>query len=174
MLALTRCLVTVCLHIAIENYFTPNGKTSWMKSSFVHMSMEWSLYVGTLLRDNSFLASSCIQQTIQKSMSMQSFLFMYWRSYGDRVIIANIRNLRGCPCPRCLIPKAELQNVATENDILQCGLLPSCDTVERREKISAACRLIYEEQYIVDTPQVETLLKPESLVPTIVCVSGCN
>ena len=63
-----------------------------------------------------------------------------------------------------------LQNVATENDMLQRVILARRDTVERREKISAARRLIYEGQYVVDTPQVESLLKPESLVPTIVCV----
>ena len=42
--------------------------------------------------------------------------------------------------------------------------------MERHEKISAARRLIYEAQYVVDTPQVENLLKPESLVPTVVRV----
>ena len=63
-----------------------------------------------------------------------------------------------------------LQNVATENDMLQHAILARHDTEERHEKISAACRLIYEEQYVVDTPQVESLLKLESLVPMIVCI----
>lgn len=88
----------------------------------------------------------------------------------DRVLIASIRNLGGCPCPRCLIPKIKLQDVAKEEDILQRTVLARHDTIERREKISAARRLIYEEQYVVDTSQVEALLKPESLVPTVVCV----
>ena len=61
-----------------------------------------------------------------------------------------------------------MQHVATEADILQRRILARRDTVERREKISAARRLIYEDQYVVDTLQVESLLKPESLVPTIV------
>ena len=67
-----------------------------------------------------------------------------------------------------------MQNVATENDMLQRANLARRDTVERREKVSAARRLIYEERYVVDTPQVESLLKPESLVPTIVCVFACK
>ena len=57
---------------------------------------------------------------------------------------------------------------------MQRDILARRDTAERREKVSAARRLIYEEQYVVDTPQVETLLKPESLVPSIVRVLGCN
>ncbi|KIJ64145.1 hypothetical protein HYDPIDRAFT_91237 [Hydnomerulius pinastri MD-312] len=40
---------------------------------------------------------------------------------------------------------------------------------ERCDKITAACHLIYEQHYVVHTPQVEVLLKEESLVPTKVC-----
>lgn len=55
--------------------------------------------------------------------------------------------------------------------MLQCDLISHHDTADRRAKITSARRLIYEGQYIVDTPQVEVLLKPESLVPTMVSVS---
>ena len=89
-----------------------------------------------------------------------------------RVLIANIRNLGGCPCPRCAIPKARFQDVATKNDMLQRTILARYDTAERREKIFSARQLIYEEQYVIDTPQVEALLKPESLVPTVVCFNA--
>ena len=63
-----------------------------------------------------------------------------------------------------------MQDVATDNDILQRNILARQDTMERREKVSAARQLIYKAQYVVDTPQVEELLKSESLVPTVVCV----
>ena len=53
--------------------------------------------------------------------------------------------------------------------MLQCGVLAQHDTAGRHKKISSARSLIYEQQYVVDTPQVEALLKPESLVPTVVC-----
>jgi hypothetical protein len=62
-----------------------------------------------------------------------------------------------------------LQNVASREDLLQRGVLARRDTVARREKVSSARRLIYEGHYIVDAAQVEAILKPESLVPTIVC-----
>ena len=63
-----------------------------------------------------------------------------------------------------------MPDVATDNDILQRRILARHNTTERRKKIYAARQLIYEAYYVVDTPQVEELLKPESLVPTIVCV----
>ena len=59
-----------------------------------------------------------------------------------------------------------MHHFGSEKDALQCNVLACRDTQERRNKIVAACRLIYERNYVVDTPQVEALLKEESLVPT--------
>ena len=53
--------------------------------------------------------------------------------------------------------------------MLHRDVLAQHDTAGRCKKISSARRLIYEEQYVIDTPQVEVLLKPEPLVPTVVC-----
>ena len=73
-----------------------------------------------------------------------------------------------CLCPRCLIPKSKVYQIATERDILHQTTLQRCDTKERRDKVVAARRLIYEKQYAVHASQVEELLKSESLVPTLV------
>ena len=86
-----------------------------------------------------------------------------------RVLIATIRNLGTCPCPRCLIPKAHTHLFATESDLRQRILLFRSDTAQRCEKVMSACKLIYERHYAVDTSHVEELLKDESLVPTTVC-----
>ena len=103
----------------------------------------------------------------------EKYVYIYLRAYrlkkhGYRVLVANIRNLGGCLCPQCLIPKVKFQGVATEDDMLQRDVLVRHDMVERRKKVLCACKLIYEGHYVVDTPQVEALLKAESLVPTIV------
>ena len=39
---------------------------------------------------------------------------------------------------------------------------------ERRLKVTTSRQLIYDKGYVVGTPQVEALLKEESLVPTMV------
>ena len=59
-----------------------------------------------------------------------------------------------------------MHHFGSEKDALQRNVLACRDTQERRNKIVAARRLIYEWNYVVDTPQVEALLKEESLVPT--------
>ena len=86
-----------------------------------------------------------------------------------RVLIATIRNLGTCPCPRCLIPKTQTHLLATESDLRQRILLSRSDTTQRREKVVSARKLIYERHYAVDATHVEELLKDESLVPTVVC-----
>ena len=73
-----------------------------------------------------------------------------------------------CPCPRCLIPKSKVYQIATERDILHRTTLQRCDTKERCDKVVATRWLIYEKQYAVHASQVEELLKSESLVPTLV------
>ena len=77
-----------------------------------------------------------------------------------------------CLCPRCLIPKSRVHQIAAEMDMLQRKLLQCSDTKERRDKVVAARRLIYEAHYAVHTSQVEELLKSESLVPTLVKYSS--
>ncbi|KAF8835853.1 hypothetical protein BDN67DRAFT_992306 [Paxillus ammoniavirescens] len=93
-------------------------------------------------------------------------IFTYSADYPKKFLIATIRNLGTCPCPWCLIPKDHVHNVASEIDVLQRSILARRDTEERHKKVAAAQKLIYEQQYVVDTPQVEALLKNESLVPT--------
>lgn len=91
-------------------------------------------------------------------------------SLANRVLFANIHNLGRCPCPRCLIPKDQVQNVATDSDMVQCQMSTHRDTVEHHNKIASARSLIYEKGYVVDTAQVEAKLKDESLVPTVVSI----
>ncbi|KAF8835367.1 hypothetical protein BDN67DRAFT_1040256 [Paxillus ammoniavirescens] len=93
-------------------------------------------------------------------------IFTYSADYPEKVLIATIRNLGRCPCPRCLISKAEVQHCATGQDMLQHELLARSDTQDRQDKISEARRLIYEQNYSVDSVQVEALLWDESWVPT--------
>lgn len=86
-----------------------------------------------------------------------------------RVLIATIRQLGGCPCPRCLIQTAQLHNVGMSCDRRGRSTLARSNT-SRSELVAAACSLIYNKNYGVDSTGVETLLKPHSWVPTSVSV----
>ena len=86
----------------------------------------------------------------------------------NRILIASIRNLGNCPCPRCLIPLNRVHNLGMARDRTQRVTLARVDNSQRRNKISTARTLIYEKNLQVNCTAVEDLLKEMSLVPTTV------
>jgi hypothetical protein len=84
-----------------------------------------------------------------------------------RVLIATVRNLGGCPCPRCLIPKERIQNMGRPQDRKQRETLAR-NNEKRRNMVSTARSLIYDRNYAVGSAPVEHILKPQSWVPTSV------
>ena len=58
--------------------------------------------------------------------------------------------------------------MGTPNDMERRQLLVRTDDDSRRNKVLRARELIYEKNYAVNTPQVEKLLRDQSLVPTTV------
>src|ERR1700710_158373 len=101
-----------------------------------------------------------IRRTIRKSKSnfvprrpTNQFFFIV------RALLATIRNLGGCPCPRCLIPKSRVQNLGSSLDIKQRKTLERKDDSSRQSKITISRSLIYDRGYGVCSNAVENLLK---------------
>ncbi|KAG2063716.1 hypothetical protein BDR04DRAFT_1131029 [Suillus decipiens] len=92
-------------------------------------------------------------------------IFTYSADYPEKVLIATVRNLGGCPCPRCLIPKDKIQNMGRPQDKQQCETL-ACNDERRGVMVSTTCSLIYEQNFAVGSTAVERILKPQSWVPT--------
>ena len=92
-----------------------------------------------------------------------------------RILLASIRNLGQCPCPRCLIPLNRVQNLGMRRDKAQRASLARVDGLERRNRIKAAREIIYAKNYKTDSKAVEDLLRRDSLVPTaasVFCAMG--
>jgi hypothetical protein len=88
---------------------------------------------------------------------------------SDRILIASIRNLGRCPCPRCLIPLDRVSKMGMRRDMTQRRTLARIDDVKRRNCVETAREKIYEQGYVVNSRVVEDLLQGDSLVPTAVC-----
>ena len=85
-----------------------------------------------------------------------------------RVLLTTIRNMGGCPCPRCLVPKGHIHQVGTECDKVQRKISACTNDNVYQEKICEARALIYEKNWAVESTPVQRILKPQSLVPTLV------
>ncbi|KAF9558890.1 hypothetical protein CPC08DRAFT_763641 [Agrocybe pediades] len=93
--------------------------------------------------------------------------FTYSADYPEKVLLATIRDMGGCPCPRCMVRQKNIHLMATPQDLLLQKESARVDDIERQEKVKAARSLIYEGGYVVNSKAVETLLKPTSMVPTL-------
>ncbi|KAI0065337.1 hypothetical protein BV25DRAFT_1799386 [Artomyces pyxidatus] len=93
-------------------------------------------------------------------------IFTYSADYPEKVVLASIRNLGFCPCPSCLISKDRLHRMGKPQDMQQRRTLARVDDAQRRAHVSSARKLIYQDEYAVNSEAVEKILKAESLVPT--------
>jgi hypothetical protein len=92
--------------------------------------------------------------------------------YFNRILMAGIRNMGLCPCPRCLIKKTDLSALGTQRDNRQRAKI-RVNNHHFRTKVSLAREIIYKHGLRVNTDAVNNLLKKESLVPTTVCSQTC-
>ncbi|KAI0081503.1 hypothetical protein K474DRAFT_1635827, partial [Panus rudis PR-1116 ss-1] len=99
--------------------------------------------------------------------------FTYSADYPEKVLLASIHDMGSCPCPRCLVPKAEIYRIGQECDVKLRRDEACVDNEERRRLVNSARQLIYDRGYSVNSKPVEDLLKPLSLVPTQNAFSEC-
>jgi hypothetical protein len=88
----------------------------------------------------------------------------------SRIVLAGIRNLGHCPCPRCLIPLTDVHNLGQKRDRARRVTLARVDDLSRRAKVSSAREIIYQKNLRIDSAGVERLLREQSLVPATVCL----
>ncbi|RDB18730.1 hypothetical protein Hypma_014643 [Hypsizygus marmoreus] len=125
--------------------------------------------------DETFLPKkySLILQITQRSESIYAY-FTFHRvsseqvTFHFRILMAGVRQMGLCPCPRCKIPASELYLVGTKQDRKKRQKLARVDDHSRRHHISLAMDAIHLKNFAVDSAYVEQQLKPESLVPTLI------
>ncbi|CAK5269508.1 unnamed protein product [Mycena citricolor] len=94
-------------------------------------------------------------------------LFTYSADYPEKVLLATIRNLGSCPCPRCLISKSKLDQLGTVHDEKARTQSERIDSEVRQTWISRARTWIYRQALKVKSKRVEGLLSGQSWCPTI-------
>lgn len=89
-----------------------------------------------------------------------------------RALMSSIRNLGGCPCPRCKILRSDIHLMGTKNDRRKRLALARQDDQPRQFSVKQARAAIYnpdpQKCLAVDSAYVERQLKANSLVPTLV------
>lgn len=90
--------------------------------------------------------------------------------YSIRVLLASVRNLGQCPCPRCFIKKDTIENLGTLSDQKIRLDYRRADDLHRDRLIRKARRQIYTFGQGVKSQTIKNLLKETSMVPIEVSV----
>ncbi|KAJ6538578.1 hypothetical protein B0H10DRAFT_2254637 [Mycena sp. CBHHK59/15] len=90
--------------------------------------------------------------------------FTYSADYPEKVLLATIRNLGQCPCPRCLVTKDRLDQIGTIRDAKICVNSRRVDDEGYRAYVRYARDWIYRSGRSIRSKKVETLLAPNFLL----------
>jgi len=88
-----------------------------------------------------------------------------------RMLMACLRYLALCPCPRCLLLKSKIPLIGSKTDTNSRLKLIREDSEARRKLVEDARRLMFEEGVNITSERIEKLLRPHSLTPTRVRTS---
>ncbi|KIK31555.1 hypothetical protein CY34DRAFT_66194, partial [Suillus luteus UH-Slu-Lm8-n1] len=91
-------------------------------------------------------------------------IFTYSADYPEKVLIATIKDMGACPCPRCLIPKASFDLLGIASDMRD--RLAKLRTYSLARVISAR-DFIYTLGSTVNGSRVQTALGDGSWFPTV-------
>ncbi|KAL6307409.1 hypothetical protein BKA93DRAFT_816023 [Sparassis latifolia] len=93
-------------------------------------------------------------------------LFTYSADYPEKVLLATVHDMGACPCPRCLVPKAKIDQLGTAADMHRRETQRWVDDPEWRRKVMQARKFVYDLGFAVNSTAVGNLLQSESWVPT--------
>ncbi|KIO16448.1 hypothetical protein M407DRAFT_40576, partial [Tulasnella calospora MUT 4182] len=99
-------------------------------------------------------------------------IITYSADYPEKVIIATIRNLGICLCPRCLIVWHQIRKLGLKADTKLRIMKRRTDAGGLRSLVVKARSFIYERRQGVASTSVDAILRAESLVPTISAFSS--
>ncbi|XP_006454215.1 hypothetical protein AGABI2DRAFT_62391 [Agaricus bisporus var. bisporus H97] len=91
-------------------------------------------------------------------------LFTYSADYPEKVLLATIRFLGGCPCPRCKIKKQQISGLGSPDDSSR-RKEARIDNLVRQKLVNKARKVIFGGKGPGSTA-VEKILQPLSMVPT--------
>ncbi len=95
-----------------------------------------------------------------------------WLMLLYRVLVACIKYLEVCPCPRCLQLKLKIYLLGSKSEMRSQYDLLQTDSASRRTKIEWACKLIFDGVTLTST-KIKRILGTQCLVPTRVAVFTC-
>ncbi|KAG2022247.1 hypothetical protein CC2G_000019 [Coprinopsis cinerea AmutBmut pab1-1] len=152
----------------LKQWHTQWSKPSHRKEVLSHCRRELMHAAWRILLDDDFLHAYKYGMVVKCADGVERRIypriFTYSADYPEKVLLATIRDKGSCPCPRCLVPKSDLDSMGLFQDMKRRI------TKARKYlagKVELARKWIYDEGYGIKSKAVERLLSETSSVPTI-------
>ncbi|KZP03324.1 hypothetical protein FIBSPDRAFT_1055351 [Athelia psychrophila] len=93
-------------------------------------------------------------------------LLTYSADYPEKVLLASIKYLGRCPCPRCLVEKKQIPEMGTIRDMKRRERLARVDTAHLQHDVNRAREYMFQNGVPATGASVEGKLGATSRVPT--------
>ena len=146
------------------------GSCSLMTSSLM-LTNEVILSIAKMVSSTvPFFVSSYMQPIILKSKcDVHTTVLISYDHH--RILLACIKFLGACPCPHCLVLKANIIQMGLESDMVTRQTNIWHGNQELTRKVKKAWKLIIQSRATINGTRVQRILQSESLVPTHVCAN---
>ncbi|TFY50777.1 hypothetical protein EVJ58_g10894, partial [Rhodofomes roseus] len=91
--------------------------------------------------------------------------FTYSADYPEKILLACIRYLAECPCPRCYVKKSDMRLMGTSRDLKQRQDHSRIDTEPIQYDIKATRSWIFKDGYKPNSKRIDKVLQSRSLLP---------
>ena len=151
-----------------------SGKTTINKALLTHCQRELFHEQWQHILDGDFITAYChgIIVTCYDGQKRRFYprIFTYSADYPEKILLASIKNLGAFPCPRCRVLMKDVPAMGKKRDRANRIRTARNDDEARRNHISKARSLIYDDHHPVTSTLVEAHMADGSLIPTNVCV----
>ncbi|KAF8550589.1 hypothetical protein OG21DRAFT_1499714 [Imleria badia] len=166
-----------CHHVAyipslpdnFQDTYTQNHSEASTGELYTHFKRELMHAVWGLLLDGKFVEAhktgiliECVDHIIRQFFPR---LYSYSANYPEKVLLACIKFLGNCLCPRCFVEKAAVPDMGKPSDMMTRTTQLRVNNNAYQSAIKAARKLIFGGKSL-NSKRVTDLLKDTSWVPT--------
>ncbi|THH05402.1 hypothetical protein EW146_g9914 [Bondarzewia mesenterica] len=153
-----------------QNFFHQHTGLGATKEMLTHCRRELMQAIWSVLFNSDFMEAYehgivlCCADGVYRRIFPR--IFTYSADYPEKVILASIRSLAQCLCPRCCTSKAQASEMGTKVDAHQRQATARQDDAEYQHKVKTAREFIYQKGISIKSVHVDRVLEANSLTPT--------
>ncbi|KIK18472.1 hypothetical protein PISMIDRAFT_82302, partial [Pisolithus microcarpus 441] len=154
----------------IQDFYMKTFGTSATAPVLTHCKHELMQGIWSFLLDSDFLHAYEYGMVIKfpDGIFRRVFcrLFTYAADYPEKILLACMKFLGNCPCPRCLVAKGKIYKLGSRMDQWVRNKKTRIDDEARRWSIENVRKAIFEFGRSILSKAVEGVIGAKSLVPT--------